>query len=798
MKKVLAIVLSLCLLLSGVALAESGDAEATYTYNYALSVFPTNWNPHQYKTETESTDMMSYISDSLFAFDYNEDETGYVMKARMAAAEPEDVTADYVGEEWGIEEGAESRAWKYTLRDDLKWQDGTPITAQTYVDSVKLQLNPQAQNYRADSLYSGSFRIHNAEAYAKQGLESDTNFPSLEEALGVNSAEEVLAAYGDQKGYIDWNYSFGDTYDFDAKAWTGAAEDGVVETPLTLSELYAFYTTGAGAEKLASLGQDEATIAKNAETELYAKYTYPEIDFDKVGIKALNDTQFVVILDKSLIGFQLKYNAEMPLVNPELYEKCASVTDGVYTNSYGTSAETTISYGPYMLASFQSDKEYELVKNPYWYGYNDPAFEGQYQTTNIKVQNVTEDSTAMEMFLNGQLDVKGLSRDYIEQYKTSDYAYFSEGASTFAIAVNPNLDALTKTQAAAGENINKTILTVKEFRMALSLGMDRTNFIAATSPANGPAYALYGNTIVGNPEDGTFYRDSDEAKQVLVDFWGLTDEVGEGKLYATNDDAIASITGYNPDMAKEYFNAAYDKAIAEGLMDEDDVVQICIGLPSATAPAYVNGYEFIQNNYTELVKGTKLEGKLTFTKDDTVGNAFGDALRNNQVDMLFYVGWNGAEFDPYSLMEAYVSSAYQYDPGWDATTAQVEIELGGVTYTASAYEWYEIINNTPVEVTNVETKERVEMVLPYSYDEEKAAERLHVLASLENTILQNYDFIPIAANQSAQLKGMQVEYHTEEEVFPMKFVDVQYMTYNYTDAEWDAYVAEQGGTLNYN
>ncbi len=798
MKKVLAIALSLCLLLSGVALAESGDAEATYTYNYALSVFPTNWNPHQYKTNTENTDMMAYITDNLFTFDYNEDETGYVMKARMAAAEPEDVTADYVGEEWGIEEGAESRAWKYTLRDDLKWQDGTPITAQTYVDSVKLQLNPQAQNYRADSLYNGSFRIHNAEAYAKQGVESNTNFPSLEEALGVNSAEEVLAAYGDQKGYIDWNYSFGDTYDFDAKAWTGAAEDGVVETPLTLSELYAFYTTGAGAEKLAGLGQDEATIAENAEAELYAKYTYPEIDFDKVGIKALNDTQFVVILDKSLIGFQLKYNAELTLVNPELYEKCASVVDGVYTNSYGTSAETTISYGPYMLTSFQSDKEYELVKNPYWYGYNDPAFEGQYQTTNIKVQNVTEDSTAMEMFLNGQLDVKGLSRDYIEQYKTSDYTYFSEGASTFAIAVNPNLDALTKTQAAAGENINKTILTVKEFRMALSLGMDRTNFIAATSPANGPAYALYGNTIVGNPEDGTFYRDSDEAKQVLVDFWGLTDEVGEGKLYATNDDAIASITGYNPDMAKEYFNAAYDKAIAEGLMDEDDVVQICIGLPSATLPTYVNGYEFIQNNYTELVKGTKLEGKLTFTKDDTIGNAFGDALRNNQVDMLFYVGWSGAEFDPYSLMEAYVSSAYQYDPGWDATTAQVEIELGGVTYTASAYEWYEVINNTPVEVTNVETKEQVEMVLPYSYDEEKAAERLHVLAALENTILQNYDFIPISANQSAQLKGMQVEYHTEEEVFPMGFGGIQYMTYNYTDAEWDAYVAEQGGTLNYN
>lgn len=31
----------------------------------------------------------------------------------------------------------------------------------------------------------------------------------------------------------------------------------------------------------------------------------------------------------------------------------------------------------------------------------------------------------------------------------------------------------------------------------------------------------------------------------------------------------------------------------------------------------------------------------------------------------------------------------------------------------------------------------------------------------------------------------------------MGYGGVQYLTYNYTDAEWDAYVAEQGGTLNY-
>ena len=27
---------------------------------------------------------------------------------------------------------------------------------------------------------------------------------------------------------------------------------------------------------------------------------------------------------------------------------------------------------------------------------------------------------------------------------------------------------------------------------------------------------------------------------------------------------------------------------------------------------------------------------------------------------------------------------------------------------------------------------------------------------------------------------------------------IQYLTYNYSDAEWDQFVSEQGGTLNYN
>ena len=74
---------------------------------------------------------------------------------------------------------------------------------------------------------------------------------------------------------------------------------------------------------------------------------------------------------------------------------------------------------------------------------------------------------------------------------------------------------------------------------------------------------------------------------------------------------------------------------------------------------------------------------------------------------------------------------------------------------------------------------------------------IQVLGALEGTILQNYNFIPLMDESSAKLKGMQIEYYIEDEVFPLSRGGVKYMTYNYDDAAWDAYVAEQGGTLNY-
>ena len=813
MKKLLAMLLALAMVLSLAACnnapaeeteapveTEATEAPATYTYNYSMSEFPTNWNYHTYQTNTDA-EILDYITAGFYTFDYNETLDGYAMVPGMAVGEPVDVTADYIGQ-YGIEEGAEARAYVINLREDLFWENGEQITAHDFVESAKRLLDPAAQNYRADTMYAGSVIIHNAEAYMKQGQtvkqdNSATGAYALADLVKGEDGAYTTPAGG--KVYIavaypiswtngnslaDYVNAYGDA-NFGMDTWEALAaladEEGL--TPLT-DEALALLTPVTTSNP--AWGETEADLPNY----LVYEETFAELAWEEVGYFALSDYELCFVMDAPLAGFYLKYNLGAPLVHIPTYDSLASVVDGVYTNTYCTSAETTMSYGPYKLTSFQADKQYTLEKNEYYYGLS----EDTYQTTHIVVDCVPEASTRLELFLQGKLDTFGLTKDYMDEYQLSDYTYYATGDSTFAMAFNPDYDALVTAQEALGENFNKTILTIKEFRQAMSYALDRNAFCLATSPMNAPGFGLYSGLIVSDPEAGTTYRSTDVAKNVLAEFWGVSEEYGEGKLYADIDEAIDSITGYNLAKAQELYNVAYDMAIEQGLMDEDDVIEIKIGTPNNTSTFYNNGYEFLVNNYTEAVKGTKLEGKLTFSRDDTLGNAFSDALKNNQVDMLFGVGWTGSALDPYGLMEAYVKPDYQYDDSTDFTAITCDIEVNGVVYTASVWDWYCVMNGQTMTLTAADGS-----TIEYSCGvaDEDPETRLQILGALEGAVLLNYNFLPIMDDASAQMRGMQINYYTEDYIFGMGFGGLKYYTYNYSDAEWDAFVAENNGQLDY-
>ena len=812
MKKFFALLLALAMVLSLAAcgakapvetpateapVATEAPAPDTYTYNSSLSTFPTNWNPHTNQTETDS-EILDYIGAPFFVFDYNEAEDGYALVPGAAADYPEDVTADYIGQ-FGLTEEAENQAWKVTIRDDLVWEDGTPITAYDYVESYKRLLAPEAQNYRADGTYTGNMVIHNAKNYLKQGsteyvdegvlgiadfVKAEDGTYTTQNGDPVYAAVSYVISYlGDSlASYVD---GYGDAY-FDVSRWEElkalANEEGLVALTDDVYEMLKTTITGNP-----NWNEDESYLPNY----MVYSYSYPAVEWSDVGVLALSDTELVYVIDKPLSGFYLYYAmTDSYLVKLDLYDSLTSVVDGVYTNTYGTSAETTMSCGPFKLTSFQADKQYTFERNDLFYGME----EGVYQTTHWVVDYVPEPATKLELFQQGKLDVYGLSAEDMEKFSLSDYCYYATGDSTFAMVFNPDFGALQEQQAAAGENINKTIITLPEFRQAMSYALNRDEFCLATSPTNSAAFGLYSTLIISDPESGTAYRTTDVAKDVLAKFWGVSEEYGEGKMYADIDEAIDSITGYNLAKAQELFNTAYDMAIEQGLMDEDDKVEIKIGTPNNTSTFYNNGYEFIVNNYTEAVKGTKLEGKLIFSRDDTLGNAFSDALKNNQVDMLFGVGWTGSTLDPYGLMEAYIAPSYQYDDCTDFSAIEMTVAIEGVEYTASVADWYEVMMGNPMTIT---AADGTTMEYSCGNADGDPETRLQILGAMEGAVLLNYNFIPIMDDSSAQLRGEQVGYYTEDYIFGMGFGGMKYMSYNYTDAEWDAYVAANNGELDY-
>ena len=68
---------------------------------------------------------------------------------------------------------------------------------------------------------------------------------------------------------------------------------------------------------------------------------------------------------------------------------------------------------------------------------------------------------------------------------------------------------------------------------------------------------------------------------------------------------------------------------------------------------------------------------------------------------------------------------------------------------------------------------------------------------LEEEFLKFYYRIPLCGTTICSLLSYKADYYTWDYNIMYAFGGLELMSYNYTDAEWDAYVAAQGGTLNY-
>lgn len=827
---------------SGDPSGEATDApEAdTYTYQDSVSVMATNWNPHTYQTSDDAYPSDTaririglydlIFNDELHPVEGKEPFTGYVVLPEMAASLPVDVTEQVKAEhpEFGIPEDMTSGyAYTIDLNPDACWEDGTPINADTYVYSMQKLLDPKLLNYRAVDYYGQNFSIAGAEEYANAGrtvdldnyamsgytledltLGEDGQYVSPEGSpmfVGVNfdlswtaqsggTLQELVEAYGDQY--------------FNMERWEElvalADENGLA--PLT-EDSYAMLVSVISTD---AWMEDES----NAPCYFVERKTYPEVDFSTVGLYKSGDYQITLVLDKALAGFNLYYSLTSNwIVKEDLYESCLTSSTGadgveVWSSTYNTSVETTSSYGPYKLVEFQTDKFMRYEKNENWYGWTDGKHEyvdpndGQtypmYQTTAIECEVVEEAATRKLMFLRGELMGYGLGSEDFDTYRSSEYCYATPAETIFFLILNGYLEAIQSREAAA--DFDKTqydleTMTVLEFRKAVALTYDKDLFAATVSPARSGAYGIIGNAYVWDVDTGALYRDTDQAKQALCNAYSV--DVSE---YASLDEAAASITGYDPEQAKVFYGEAFTKALEAGYITDEDGdgisdqtvrIEYCISVDNDFMTQTI---DYLNEKMAEVTAGTPFEGKVQFVKSAPYGNEWSDRIREGLSDTVLG-GWQGSALNPFSLTDQYVNPAYMYDANWfDATTVDMTLELTvdgeARSITMNLREWSDALNGAAVTAEDGNT---------YNFGDGMAdsQDRLTILAAIETQILGTYNYLPMLQDGSMALLSQQVYYVVEEYNPILGRGGIQYLRYNYDDAEWAAYVAENGGELTY-
>ena len=802
-----------------------------HTYRTYTSVSPSNWNELTYQ-DNNDTQIMGYLGSSFYTYDFDFggdkfDDQGNVIADNIvesgfsvecsAATGLEDVTADYAGDEnFAVPEDAESGyAYKITLRDDLKWQNGDEIHAEDFVYTMQQQLDPLFLNYRADSFYNGATVIHNAKEYLYQGQAGlfDATMKYTEYSTAIDSDlifHLGLTSDGSMCHVTNYIYSQVGVNDAPTVAlviqlnWVPDLDLDVVATMegKTFAQIKADPAMNAEWEKLIGFWQTEP----NEELHFFvANHEWPAVDFDDVGI-FVGDTEdeLIVVLDKQLelleddgsIGYKAAYNfASLPLVHKATYEanKVEPIAGSdLWTSTYHSSVASTMSWGPYKLTEFQAGKYYKLEKNENWYGYQLPEYAGQYETDVIECETITEWQTAWMMFLQGGIDAIGIDVSVATDYKNSDQAYYTPDDYVGSLQLQSDKAALANREE---KGVNKTILSYPNFRKALSLALDRADFTNKTTTASMAGYGLFGIMHYYDVESGAegLYRNSDEAKKVLCNVYGVN-----VKDYENLDDAVADVTGYDPAQAKGLVTWAYYDALANGDISAKDKVVLTYGA-STDNESVRRSYNYLNKAWKELMKGTPLQGRFTLEFDASFGTQWANSFRNGEYDICAG-GWTGAAWDPGYMLMAYCSPDYMYSKAWDTSKHMIEISVHGVSATGT-------ITNNPEDVYTATMPIFVDgsndwwglLNGPLQQGRLNDEFRVEIIAALEQEILLQYYTVPYSTYYSASLMSFKTDYITYDYNTFMGYGGIRYMSYNYDDAEWKTFVDANkvGGMLNY-
>lgn len=190
---------------------------------------------------------------------------------------------------------------------------------------------------------------------------------------------------------------------------------------------------------------------------------------DEIGVKALDEeTLEIQLVHPASYFLQLVAGSAYP-VNQAKYEE--------YGSEYGTAPDKTVYNGPLKVTSWNQNTEMVLEKNDQYWGQEDM----QLDKVNYKV--IQESSTAVQAFINGELDVVG----------TSDTNW---GKTITAAGDSQEMTVPSSAPDFFMFNLKNEYLSNTKIRQALSIAFDRQEMVDTLRDGMSvPIYSMMPDTM---------------------------------------------------------------------------------------------------------------------------------------------------------------------------------------------------------------------------------------------------------------------------------------------------------------
>lgn len=217
-----------------------------------------------------------------------------------------------------------------------------------------------------------------------------------------------------------------------------------------------------------------------------------DMDKSELGVKALDSKTLEVTLEVPVSYFlSLMYFPTFYPVNQSFFE-------GLAEGTFGTSPETTLSNGAFVLTSYEpAALNFTLTKNPGYYDADRVQLDG------LNYQVIKDSQQAYMSYQNGDLDIVMLSGDQVEQVEGDPELSVTGAGYLWYLTLNQH-----DVPALANQNM----------RLALSNAMNRVSIVEdVVKDGSVATYTAVPPQFAAGPDGSDFSADQEKFSDVCAD-----------------------------------------------------------------------------------------------------------------------------------------------------------------------------------------------------------------------------------------------------------------------------------------